>query len=227
MTIIKKETPNQYDLGGDIVAIVLHATLGGFEGASEWLMISPEERLKRTGKKSWSSAHVLFGRFGRVTQFAGLNRGTWHAGGVSNPSERAKDILHKNFWGTLENPNKYTLGFEFVAEYDIDKDGVIETWEKLYSAQQIKNCAEYILNIVEPELGIQFGDHNIITHKDITSYKPNLEVQRMMLLTELEKQRKAKETPQVVSEIVEPIKEVIISIVEGGKTRKYVCQPSQ
>ena len=225
MEIVRKNTPNQYALDGDIVAIVLHATVGAFNSTVEWLMTSPEERLRRTGKKTYSSAHAVFGRVGQITALAPLNRGTWHAGGVSKPSQRAKDVLPKYPWGILKNPNKRTIGLEFVAEYDIDRDGILEGWEKLYTPKQIKACVWYILNEIEPKTGKRFDENNIITHQDIASYKPNLEIQRAMVLAELEKQREAKENPQSTPVPVEPESDVIISIEEGGKTRKFRCQP--
>jgi N-acetylmuramoyl-L-alanine amidase CwlA len=221
-TITEKNTPNQYDLWGDIEAIVLHTTLGAYAGAVEWLMMSPEERKRRTGVASYSSAHAVFGRVAsEITQLAPFDKGTWHAGAVSNPSPRALAVLPKNTDGTLKNPNRYTLGLEFASGYDIDRDGILESWEKLYTPDQVKMCAWFILNKIEPATGKRFGGHNILTHKDITSYKTDLEVQRAMVVAELEKQRNAQTQPPAP---VEP-KNVIISIEEGGQTRRFTCQP--
>lgn len=226
MEITRKSTPNQYALSGEVVAIVLHTTLGAYNGAVEWLMMSPGERQRRTGKKTYSSAHAVFGRLGQITTLAPFDRGTWHAGAVSKPSRRAKDVLPKHPWGSLKNPNKSTIGLEFASGYDIDKDGVLENWERLYSKQQIKAIAWFILNEIEPKTGKKFGDHNIITHQDITSYKPNLEKQRAMVVAELKKQRYEIENPKPkptkpTPELVEPGSEVIITIEQGGKTIKY------
>lgn len=228
MEITRKNTPNQYALSGEVVAIVLHTTIGAYNGAVQWLMTSPEERQRRTGKKTYSSAHAVFGRLGQITVLAPFNRGTWHAGVVSKPSQRAKDVLPKYPWGKLKNPNKSTIGLELASGYDIDKDGVLESWEKLYSPQQIKACVWFILNEIEPKTGKKFGSHNIITHQDITSYKPNLEKQRAMIVGELQKQRIEKENPNPnpkpttpTTVLVEPGSELIITIEQGGKTIKY------
>ena len=222
MEITKKNTPNQYELGDDIVAIVLHATLGSYKGAVEWLMMSPEERKKRTGAKSYSSAHAVFGRLGEVTELAPPTVGTWHAGAISKPSGRAKAILPTHPWGTLKNPNKRTLGLEFASGYDIDRDGMLEAWEQLYTKKQIKACVWYILNVIEPKTGKKFGEHNILTHQDITNYKPNLETQRTMIIVELLKQREEMKNPSPV--VVEPESNIIISIREGRMTKKYDCK---
>ncbi len=224
--IVKKNTPNQYALDGDVLAIVLHTTLGAYTGAVEWLMMSPEERLKRTGTKTYSSANAVFGRIGQITELAPPTRATWHAGVVYKPSQRAKAILPKYPWGTLKNPNKRTLGLEMASGYDINKDGVLEGWEKLYTPKEIKACVWYILNRIEPKTGKKFGEHNILTHFDINNQKPNLEIQRAMVIAELDRQRKAIESPVVITpEPVEPVNNIIMSIEEGGKTRKFICQP--
>ena len=157
MNITRKNTPNQYALDGAIKAIILHTTLGAYNGAVNWLMKSPEQRLRETGKKSYSSAHYVIGRNGEITQLAPLDRGTWHAGAISNPSPAAKAVLPKHAWGSLKNPNKSTIGIEFASGYDIDRDGVLESWERLYTPQQVKACVWLILNEIEPQLKKQFS----------------------------------------------------------------------
>jgi len=209
MKITNKPTPNIYELDGVPVAIVLHTTLGSIEGAVEWLRTTPEERQLQTGVKSYSSAHAVIGRYGEVVELAGVDKGTWHAGAVSNPSKRAKDIIPKTLLGAIKNPNKHTIGLEFASGYDIDRDGVLESWEKLYTKSQIKGAVEYVLTRVEPQIlekhgvEIRFEDANVITHKDVTSYKPDLEIQRAMFLTELKKQRGENEVvvPTPITEI--------------------------
>lgn len=222
MNITRKNTPNQYALGGDIKAIILHTTLGAYSGAVNWLMKSPAQRLKETGRKSYSSAHYVIGRNGEITQLAPLNRGTWHAGAIKNPTKRAKDALPKYVWGKLKNPNLSTIGIEFASGYDIDRDGVLESWERLYTAAQIKACVWLILNELEPQLKKQFGSGNIITHKDVTSYKPDLEKQRAMVVAELQKQRAAEVVPQPPKppvEVAQPVARATTEIVieNGGR----------
>jgi len=221
-----KSTPNQYALEGDVLAIILHTTLGKYEGAVEWLMMSPEERELRTGRKSFSSANAVFGRLGEITELAPPDRGTWHAGIVYKPSRRAKAILPKTIFGKLKNPNRRTLGLEIASGYDVDNDGTLENWERLYTPQALKECAWYILNVIEPKTGKQFGNQNILTHFDIDNRKPKIEIQRAMILMELSKQRKEKESPTVEKPAsVEPEKNIIISMKEGEKTQKFICQP--
>lgn len=208
MNIQQRPTPNIYKLDQAPLTIVFHTTLGSFKGAVEWLTMSPEERERITGKKSSSSAHAVFGREGEVAKLAEVNVATWHAGVVYKPTQRAKSMLPKTIFGNLQNPNKATIGLEFAAGYDIDRDGILEGWEKLYSPVQIKNAAEYIITEIEPamkkyhEIEIQFGNSNSCTHHDINVEKPNLEIQRAMVLAELLKQRAAKVvTPKPKTEL--------------------------
>lgn len=197
MRIQNKPTPNTYELHGTPKVLVLHTTAGAFEGAVEWLRMTPEERKKKTGTASYSSAHAVFDRTDRVAKLADAGKATWHAGAVYNPSPRAKAVLPKDWLGRLKNPNRYTIGLEVASGYDIDQDGVLETWEKLYTPTTIKTIAEYIIKELEPEIErihgekVTFGPDNTLTHRDITSYKPDLEKQRTMVLAELAKQRKA------------------------------------
>ena len=195
MNIQKLPTSNTYELQGIPKVLVLHTTLGAFHGAVEWLRTTPEERLIRTGSKTYSSAHMVFGREGEIAELAGADVGTWHAGGVRTPTERALKVLPLKADGSLENPNRHTIGYEFSAGYDIDRDGILESWEKSYTPEMVKAAVWYTLNVLEPEIErihgerVTFTSSNIITHHDINSNKPNLELQRSMFIAELDKQR--------------------------------------
>ena len=224
MNITRQETPNQYELDGDIKALILHTTLGSFDGAMDWLTTSPEERERKTGVKSYSSAHFVIGRNGEVTQLAGLDKGTWHAGAISNPTKRALDVLPKTIFGTLKNPNLSTIGIEFAAGYDIDRDGVLEEWEELFTPTQIKTCVQLILTVIEPALGKTFSASNILAHRDVTDYKEALTMQRAMVVAELEKQRAALAAGIVIASkpasVVSPSAPVAVTemvIENGGK----------
>lgn len=183
MNIRQKPSPNFYDLKRTPEIIVLHTTLGAYEGAIEWLR-----------KPGNSSAHFVISRFGEITQLVQLDKGAWHAGRVSNPSPRANKVLSKTIWGTTENPNKYSIGVEFASGYDIDRDGILESWEQAYSPQQIKAAVQLHLWI-EQQLGVTIDRGHVLTHRDIASYKPDLEKQRAMYLAELEKQRNIDPVP--------------------------------
>ena len=191
-----RETPNKYGLDQTPVALVIHATLGAAHGAIDWLCTTPEERERKTGVKSYSSAHSVIDRVGNVTELADIAHGTWHAGRVAKPTQRALDVLPKKRFGGLKNPNKSTIGIEFACGYDVDRDGTVEGWEKNYTPQQITACARYIIEWIEPEIEryygerVEFGNHNIITHRDIKAGKPDLSIQRAMLVAELDKQRR-------------------------------------
>jgi len=180
MEIKKTLTENFYKTKYNHCGLVLHTTLGSLKGTLSWLR----------SKRSSASAHFVIDRLGDVYQLVEIKDGAWHCGRIYNPSEVGKTLLKKNIWGSYVNPNKYLVGIEFVCGYDIDKDGTVEGWEKLYTPQQIKACADLIIKYIEPEIKIPLVKENIITHKDITSYKPDLALQRVMVLNELNKRRK-------------------------------------
>lgn len=180
MEIIQRPSPNFYDLWYPADIIVLHTTLGSFEGALSYL-----------SKIGNPSAHFTIGRLGQIVQLVSLDKGAWHAGRIKNPSERAKAVLKKNLWSGFKNPNRHSWGFEFAAGYDIDKDGILEGWEKLYTPQQIKSGV--LLHMwCEAQKDCTINGAHTLIHKDITSYKPDLEIHRLMYLSELQKQRELK-----------------------------------
>lgn len=177
--IIQLPSKNTYSLNEPAYIIILHTTLGSYTGAVDWLR-------NIRGQNYNSSAHFVVGRLGETAQLALLTEGTWHAGAVSNPSIPARNVCRKSLWGTVKNPNKYSIGIEVASGYDIDKDGIIESWEKLYSAQQIKQVAELILEI-ERQTGRTFSSEHILTHRDISSYKPNLDLMKAMVVAEMDR----------------------------------------
>lgn len=197
MKIEYKPTPNVYDFWAPPVGIELHTTLGSLESAVDWLRMTPEERLRRFGQETYSSAMVVFGRNGEIVELATVKEATWHAGAVSGASERAKALIPRTLLGGIKNPNRYMLGYEFASGYDIDKDGVLESWEKLYTPAQIKASVWYTLNRVEPQMlelwGVdrKFNGDSTLTHRDTNAGKPNLDLQRAMFVAELSKQREA------------------------------------
>jgi len=203
-------TPNVSNTNYKMEGVVLHLTIGAFKGAVEWLRMSPEERLRRTGVKSWSSAHVVFDRnSGKIAQLAPFNKMSWHAGVIKKPSARARAVMKRDMF-VYVNPNKYLIGFEFTGGYDIDRDGIIEGWEKLFTTRQIKDAVQVHL-LAEKELGYELPV--ILTHKDISISKPNIEIPRMMYIAELNKQRALIKSP-VAPKPVKPTDPVKPPIVE-------------
>lgn len=182
----KKISPNHYELDIKPVALVLHTTLSSMSSTTNHFL----------NPKSQVSAHFGIDRNGEVVQFVELNKGAWHAGRISNPSSRAKSILPKQVWGSLKNPNKSTIGIEFISGYDIDKDGVLERWEQLYTPEQMKAGANLVIDFIEPSLVVKFSSKNILTHRDVADFKPNLEVQRAMFIAVLEQERNKTTPPE-------------------------------
>jgi len=177
MNIEKRPSPNFYDLDEKAYIIILHTTLGSYEGTIQELT-----------KRGNPSAHFVIGRDARVARLVPMGFGAWHAGVINNPSIRAKAVCRKNIWGQIKNPNRYSIGIEHAAGWDIDRDGVIESWEQLFNPAMIKRSAELILYI-EKTLNISFPSKYILTHRDITSYKPYLEIQRSMIISTLNQMR--------------------------------------
>lgn len=208
-TVVKKDTPNKYPGQNNPEFIVLHSTIGAYEGAVSWLR----------NPASSASAHAVFGRVGEITQLMDFKDGAWHAGRVSNPSELGKQHLKRSLTG-YQNPNRYSIGLEVASGYDIDRDGVLETWEKQYSPQQIKAVAWYIVNEIDP----RFGQLPIITHKDIASYKPDLDLMRVMVVSEVNKLRNPQvpPTPEPPSSDIKAFttKELVAEL----KTRSDMCE---
>lgn len=186
MNIEQRPSSNFYDLEYPADIIVLHTTLGSFEGT-----------IAHLSRPNNPSSHFVIGRLGQIAQLVQLDKGAWHAGRINNPNKRAKTVLKKTIWGNYKNPNKYSWGFEFASGYDIDRDGVLESWEKLYTPQQIKAgvllhlwCEEQRRLLYRDSLQNRIIDNShVLIHKDITSYKPDLEIHRLMYLSELQKQR--------------------------------------
>jgi len=180
MNIRQVPSPNFYDLTDNPHILVLHTTLGAFNGAVEHL----------TSTKTGVSAHYVFGRNeGEIAQLVTLDKGAWHAGVISNPSARGKKAMKRDAFWNFQNPNKYSIGFEFAAGYDIDRDGILESWEQAYTTAQIRNSVKVLVDVIEPALGYTFQNPNILIHKDITSYKPELEAQRTLFIAELGRYR--------------------------------------
>lgn len=97
----------------------------------------------------------------------------WHAGKVSSPSDRFLKIAKKggNRADGYVNPNLYLIGIEFATGYDMDYDGTVEPEERLLNDWQYEEGER----IMREELGFELEKDYLITHKDIASYKPDME----------------------------------------------------
>ena len=96
MKIEQRPSANFYNLKYPAEMLVLHTTLGSFEGSVNYLQ-----------RKNNPSAHFVIGREGQIAQLVQLDKGAWHAGRISKPSVRAKAVFRKYAWGAYINPNKY------------------------------------------------------------------------------------------------------------------------
>lgn len=143
------KSPNYSETKYEKTLGVIHKTLGSFEGALQTLT-DPNP-----ANNNPVSANYLIDRDGKTVCLVLPHRAAWHAGNISNPSDRFKEVARKDFLGRYVNPNMYSVGIEFVCYSN----------ENLTEAQ-IKKGRE-IFKIL--------GISDIITHRDIASYKPNME----------------------------------------------------
>jgi N-acetyl-anhydromuramyl-L-alanine amidase AmpD len=98
------------------------------------------------------SANYLVTKTGEIYQMVADDKSAWHAGRIYSPSALARQILKTKPTGGFVNPNRYSIGIEFEAkagELWTDAQIVAGTW-------------------LVKKLGIT----TILTHHEITSYKP-------------------------------------------------------
>jgi N-acetyl-anhydromuramyl-L-alanine amidase AmpD len=178
MNIPFQQTPN-YAVGPTKKGIiVLHFTLGAYNGAVSWLMNS--------NRPNRSSAHFVIGRKeGEITQLVKVTDIAWHAGVINNPNDRAKRVMKKNLDGSWVNPNQYTIGIELAAGYDIDQDGQVEPNENNITEWQYEQLVELIKSFDRPGSAFYLEEKNIVIHGDITDYKEKPEIVRTELLKRL------------------------------------------
>lgn len=179
MNIPFQQTPN-YRIGPTKkIAIVLHQTLGAYNGAVSWLLNGT--------RPNPTSAHFVIGRNqGEIIQLVKVTDIAWHAGNISNPNDRAKKIMLKNPDGSYVNPNQYTIGIELASGYDVDQDGVVEPIENDITEPQYQALTELVRSFANnPDTAFVLDPKNIIIHGDIADYKEKPESVRTELLKRL------------------------------------------
>ena len=171
-------------------AVCMHKTVGSFSGAIEWLCTTPDQRLKRHGKKSWSSAHTIDDRNdpGVIHQIIPFSHRAWHAGGVVRRTKRAMDVI-----GVLD-PNNVSIGHEMAAVYDADKNGVTSEEEKRATLSQLDDFVEFMFELEEESktnewLDITADASSLFTHYDVNPYKPDMEFEYAYVIAKM-KERK-------------------------------------
>ncbi len=106
------------------------------------------------------SSHYLVTKRGTIYQLVDEWDGAWHVGVQKNPSARWKKFDKKGI-----NNNRYTIGIEFEC-----------LLHETYTEKQFVAGAWLINKLDLP----------VVTHRDIASYKPNLEQERTELLRRIE-----------------------------------------
>lgn len=179
MNIQFLQTPNYTPGPTKKGVVVLHFTLGAYNGAVSWL--------SNANRPTRSSSHFVIGRNeGEITQLVKITDIAWHAGIISNPNDRAKKIMRKNLDGSWVNPNQYTIGIELAAGYDVDHDGTVEPNENDITEWQYQTLTELIKSFENnPDASFVLDEKNIIIHGDISDYKEKPEIVRTELLRRL------------------------------------------
>lgn len=90
------------------IGFIIHGTLGNYDGAVSWLY----EPCGNRNPVSYSSAHYVIAKDGRMTQLVKNEDVAWHAGTVSNPTKEAQAVLPKTILGGYKNPNQSFIGIE-------------------------------------------------------------------------------------------------------------------
>jgi len=131
------------------IGYIIHGTLGKYEGAVEWLCTPPEKR----PVLSYSSAHYVIAKDGRMTQLVADSDVSWHAGNVSNPTRRAQALL-PIVNGKYLNPNESFIGIEleWLTTTDIITPKQFEVMIEIIKNGGIKNPI-------------------LLCHKEVTDYK--------------------------------------------------------
>ena len=174
-----KQSPNYTPGPTKKIAVILHFTLGAYQGAAEWLC--------NANRPNRSSSHFVIGRHqGEIIQLVKIKDIAWHAGNISNPNDRAKRIMLKNLDGSWVNPNQYTIGIELAAGYDVDRDETVEANENDITEWQYQTLTDLVKSFAgNPDTAFVLDEKNIIIHGDICDYKEKLENVRTELLRRL------------------------------------------
>ncbi len=195
MNIPFQQTPNYTPNNTKKMVVVLHFTLGSYQGAVSWL--SNADRPNR------SSSNFVIGRKpGEIVQLVRLGDVAWHAGVISNPNDRAKKVMLKNADGSWVNPNQYTIGIELAAGYDMDQNGMVDPSENDITEWQYDTLVELIRSFANnSETAFVLDPKNILIHGDIADYKEKPENVRTAVVGRLFVQTTNKEVikAQIIS----------------------------
>lgn len=187
MQITQVKSPNFTPGTRKKIGFIIHGTLGNYEGAVQWLCTPPESR----PVVSYSSAHYVIAKDGRVSQLVQEKDVAWHAGNVSNPTEYAKKYLPIEN-GKILNPNESFIGIEL--EWFVN-DAITEPQ---YQAISTLISGSGISNPV------------ILCHKEVTDYKADF---HLSLIEEVKK-RLVQVSPPIVATIADKKAQIIKLINE-------------
>ena len=153
MNITQTPSPNFDNNSIPNLGFVCHGTLGGFDGATQWLRTPASQRPDGT----YSSSHFIIAKDGRINQLIDIKKRSWHAGNVSNPDTIAQKLLPKTLLGTYKNPNDSFIGIE------------LEWFQGDAITEQQYQAVVFVIN------QCQIANPIILCHKQIASYKADFQ----------------------------------------------------
>lgn len=174
MNITQLPSPNFSTSKYTTIGVQIHKTLGLMPSTLEWMR----------NPVSYASAHYLITKKGEIIQMVQLKDRPWSAGRIttSKLTERAKNIMVKNYWGGYVKPGHYLVQIEYECLLH-------ETYtEKQYEA------STWLLN----QFDFEVVEENFLTHKDTAIDKPDLEKERKEILKRLYKPDNCDSKPLVL-----------------------------
>lgn len=146
--------------------------------------------------KSQSSANALIARDGTVYELVDGKARAWSSGRINQPSKRAKRVMLKNF-GLYVKPGHYLWQIEFECQA-----------HETFTDAQYEAFIEYA-----KERKIPMSPLFFLTHKDTAIDKPDLELERQVILNmyfqpKLPKSNPSAPTPRKIT--LKPGEQIII-----------------
>lgn len=194
----KMKSPNFTKGTRPKIGYIVHGTLGRYEGAIEWLCTPPEKR----PVLSYSSAHYVVAKDGRMTQLVDDKDVSWHAGSIANPTRNAEAVLPMAN-GKFLNPNESFIGIEL--EWFLG--------DKITEAQY-KAVVEIIKKggMVSPVL---------LCHKEVANYKSDFQTPTGDIDTSIVNEIKKRLQESKTEVLVDPIAPLVTKLSSQIASKDY------
>lgn len=154
--------------GNDPQALIFHTLLGTLEGSLSWL------------EQIHLSYNYLIGVDGKIVEQIPIERSAWHAGVLSNPSDRVVSF----FKGVNPNKKAVAIAFERNGEQQLNKEQV--------------GAAVALIKIIGQKTASRYTLENTFAHHEITDYKPVEVVEyRRQVMASLEGEKEPEEEEKI------------------------------